>query len=55
MCDGRVAAVLYGDNAPDGAPLPAITGLEVLMQHAGMAMEKAMLIKRVTDMQKDGR
>ena len=44
--------VLYGDNAPDGAPLPAITGLEVLMQQVGLTMEKSLLQERVGEMQK---
>ncbi len=52
ICDGKVAVVLYGDNAPNGAPLPAITGLEVLMQQVGLTMEKALLQERLHEMQK---
>ena len=52
ICEGKVAVVLYGDNAPDGAPLPAITGLEVLMQQVGLTMEKSLLQERVGEMQK---
>jgi hypothetical protein len=52
LCDGKVAAVLYGDNGADGVPLPAITGLEILMQQAGLAMEKALLQERLRGMQK---
>ena len=51
-CDGKVAAVLYGDNAIDGTPLPAIAGLEVLMQQAGLAMEKTLLEERLREMQR---
>jgi hypothetical protein len=51
-CDGKVAAILYGDNTIDGTPLPAITGLEILMQQVGLAMEKAFLEERLRKMQK---
>ena len=51
ICEGKVTALLYGDNAPDGAPLPAILGLEVLMQEAGLMLEKASLRKRLRDLQ----
>jgi Domain of unknown function (DUF4388) len=52
ICEGKVAAVLYGDNAPGGAPLPAVTGLEVLMQHVGLTMEKMFLQERLRKLQK---
>ena len=52
ICEGKVATVLYGDNAPDGAPLPAVTGLEVLMQQVGLTMEKVLLQERLRKMQK---
>jgi hypothetical protein len=51
-CEGKVAAVLYGDNAVDGTPLPAITALEVLMQQAGLAMEKTFLAERLRELQR---
>lgn len=52
ICEGKVAAVLYGDNPPGGAPLPAVTGLEVLMQQVGLTMEKIFLQERLRNMQK---
>jgi hypothetical protein len=54
FCDGKVAILIYGDNASDGAPLPATTGLEVLMQQVGLAMEKAMLQERLRETPKPG-
>jgi hypothetical protein len=51
-CQGKVAALLYGDNAVDRTPIPPITGLEVLMQQAGLAMEKALLEERLRELQR---
>ena len=38
-----VVAILYGDNAVDGRPIAELEGLELLMNQAGLAMEKALL------------
>lgn len=38
---GRSVAVLYGDNAPERAPIGAIGTLELLATDVGVAMEKA--------------
>jgi DNA-binding NarL/FixJ family response regulator len=43
MSRGRVIAMLYGDNAVSGQALPDLTGMEIFMTQAGMAMEKALL------------
>ncbi|MGC8763761.1 MAG: response regulator, partial [Acidobacteriota bacterium] len=40
---GRVIALLYGDNARTLEPLPDLTGMEIFMAQAGIAMEKALL------------
>jgi GAF domain-containing protein len=40
---GRVIALLYGDNARTLEPLPDLTGMEIFMAQAGLAMEKALL------------
>lgn len=40
---GRVALIFYGDNQPDGGPLPAMDELELLMIQGGLAVEKAAL------------
>lgn len=39
----RVAAVLYGDNAPDDEPIGPTEGLELLLIDAGLALEKSAL------------
>ncbi len=43
MSRGRVIAMLYGDSAVSGQELPDLTGMEIFMTQAGMAMEKALL------------
>ncbi len=40
---GRVIALLYGDNARTLEALPDLTGMEIFMAQAGLAMEKALL------------
>ena len=38
-----VIAVLYGDQSANDAPLPDTHGLEVVLQHAGLALDRAAL------------
>ncbi|MEO0814045.1 MAG: hypothetical protein AAFY60_14375, partial [Myxococcota bacterium] len=45
---GRVAAVLYGDN-PSGQPLGPTDGLEIFLQQAGLAMDRALLERRLEE------
>ena len=40
---GRVIALLYGDNTISGQAFPDLTGMEIFMAQAGLAMEKALL------------
>lgn len=46
---GRVVAVLYGDTVPEGKPFPAIDSLEIFLSQAGIAMEKALLERRLKE------
>ena len=39
----RVVAVLYGDNLPDRAPIGDTRALEVVLDSAGMALDRALL------------
>jgi len=48
---GRVIAVLYGDNALSDSPIEDLTGVEIFMTQAGMAMEKALLELQLHKMQ----
>lgn len=38
-----VIAVLYGDQSANDAPMPDTHGLEVVLQHAGLALDRAAL------------
>ena len=39
----RVIALLYGDNLPDDGPIGDTSALEVVLHHAGLALERAAL------------
>ena len=41
--NAEVLLILYGDNGTTGRPLVPLTGLEVFMGHAGMALENVYL------------
>lgn len=47
LVNGRVAVVLYGDNAPEARPVGPPDSLEVLMVQAGLAMEKNLLERKI--------
>ncbi len=53
VVDGKVALVVYGDNLPDGRPIRGMDTLEIFMNQAGMALEKALLEKRLAELQKE--
>jgi hypothetical protein len=47
----EVLAVLYCDNPASGAPLEKLTGLQLFLAQAGMALENASLHRRLQAMQ----
>lgn len=49
---GRVAAVLFGDN-PSGQPLAPTEGLEIFLQQAGLAMDRALLERRLEESKRE--
>jgi hypothetical protein len=53
VVDGKVALVVYGDNLPERKPIKGIDTLEIFMNQAGMALEKALLEKRLAELQKE--
>jgi hypothetical protein len=55
IVDGKVALVVYGDNLPERKPIKGIDTLEIFMSQAGMALEKALLEKRIAELQKEGK
>jgi hypothetical protein len=53
VVDGKVALVVYGDNLPEKKPIRGMDTLEIFMNQAGMALEKALLEKRIAELQKE--
>ena len=53
IAEGRVAAMLYCDNIPTGEAITETEGLEIFVSQAGLALEKALLQRRIQDMQRD--
>lgn len=47
ISEGRVVAVLYGDNLPDDTAIGDTESLEIFLSQAGLAMEKALLERRM--------
>ncbi len=47
ISEGRVVAVLYGDNLPEQNPIGDTEALEIFLSQAGLAMEKALLERRL--------
>ena len=47
ISEGRVVAVLYGDNLPEKKPIGDTESLEIFLSQAGLAMEKALLERRM--------
>ena len=55
VVDGKVALVVYGDNLPDRKQIKGVDTLEIFMNQAGMALEKALLEKRIAELQKENK
>ncbi len=55
IVDGKIALIVYGDNLPDRKPIRGVDTLEIFMNQAGMALEKALLEKRIAELQKEKR
>ncbi len=49
LSEGSVVAVLYGDNLPEKKPIGDTDSLEIFLSQAGIAMEKALLLRRLKD------
>ncbi|WP_432823161.1 DUF4388 domain-containing protein [Trichloromonas sp.] len=47
VSEGRVVAVLYGDNLPQKVPVGETEALEIFLTHAGLTMEKALLEQKL--------
>jgi CheY-like chemotaxis protein len=49
VSEGKVVAVLYGDNLPEKKPIGDTDSLEIFLSQAGLAMEKALLQRRLKE------
>jgi len=45
--EGKVVALLYGDNLPENTPIADTDSLEIFLAQAGLAMEKTLLQQRL--------
>lgn len=54
ITEGKVVALLYGDNAHTGDPFSETEGLEIFISQAGLALEKSLLQRKLQEMQKAG-
>jgi len=46
ISEGKVVAMIYGDNAPERKPIGDTESFEVFLSQAGLAMEKALFERR---------
>jgi len=51
ICEGRVIAILYGDNIPNKEKIGDTEGLEAFIKVTGFAFGKALLERRLQDTQ----
>ncbi|MCX7793275.1 MAG: DUF4388 domain-containing protein [Thermodesulfovibrionales bacterium] len=51
IAEQRVVAMLYCDNAPGNEPFAHTEGLEIFINQAGLALEKALLERRLRQIQ----
>lgn len=49
ISEGRVIAVLYGDNLPENRPVSNTESLEIFLSQAGLAMERALLERKLME------
>lgn len=49
VSEGKVVALLYGDNLPEKKPIGDTDSLEIFLSQAGLAMEKALLQRRLKE------
>lgn len=52
VVEKKVVALVYGDNLPSGRPIANVDTLEIFVNQAGLAMEKALLEHRLQELQK---
>ena len=53
VAEGQVVALLYADNLATGVAIAETEGLEIFISQAGLALEKALLQRRIQEMEKE--
>jgi hypothetical protein len=51
VAEGRVVALLYCDNGSSGEVIAETEGLEIFIDHAGLALEKSLLQRRIQEIE----
>jgi Domain of unknown function (DUF4388) len=51
VAEGRVVAILYCDNGSPGEAIAETEGLEIFIDHAGLALEKSLLQRRIQEIE----
>ncbi len=46
----RIAAIVYGDNGAENKPVGDVDAFEIFLSHAGIAMERSLLERRLRDL-----
>jgi hypothetical protein len=54
VAEGKVVAFLYADNVYTGADIGETEGLEIFISHAGLALEKSLLQRKLQEMENRG-
>jgi len=52
IADGKVVALLFADNVSADVAMPETEGLEIFISHAGLALEKSLLQRKILEMEK---
>jgi len=53
ITSGKVAAIIYGDNAPEEKEIGDTESLEIFLVQVGLAMEKALLERRLRELRRE--
>jgi CheY-like chemotaxis protein len=54
ISEGKVVALLYGDNLPEMKPIGDTDSLEIFLAQAGLALEKSLLQRRLKEKDQEG-
>ena len=52
IANGKVAALLFADNVSEDTAMPETEGLEIFISHAGLALEKSLLQRKLLELER---